>query len=159
MKPAKGGQVRAILTMNGSCQQFQEASAKYDATVRCSTKFCELTDAKFEVGENFENPYMRDDDREKKDAFSRPRCGCTRFDALNCLTKKEKADVLSQFCGSFRFCSESCIKGAIRVRGGALKSLHMLPTMTRQCNIYIHTQLPSIPQSRSSAVCVLIMRH
>ena len=43
------------------------------------------------------------------------------------------------------FSHESCIRVAIHVKGGVLK-IHML-SMTRQCTIYMHAQVPSIPQS------------
>ena len=36
---------------------------------RCNTKFCELTDAKFGVGDNFQSPQMGDDDRESRRFF------------------------------------------------------------------------------------------
>ena len=41
---------------------------------------------------------------------------------------------------------ESCIKGAIRVRGGVLKSTPVVND-DRQCTMYIRTQSLSVPQS------------
>ena len=49
---------------------------------RCNAKFCELTDANFGIGDNFQSPSMRDDDRENRRFFQDQSCLCT----LNCLS-------------------------------------------------------------------------
>ena len=48
-----------------------------------------------------------------------------------------------------------------RPRKVALKKLKftLVVDNDRQCTMYIHTQLPTVPQSRSSAVSVPIIRH
>ena len=87
---------------------------------------------------------MRDDDREQQTLFSGPGGVCT----LNCSDKDQLADVSSSI-----FVDLSAIelanlasKGAIFVRGGVLKSTLVVDN-DRQCTMYIHTQLPSVPQS------------
>ena len=77
---------------------------------------------------------MRDDDRERADAFSGPGCGWTRLDALNCLI----------FWVPSAFARESCIKGAIHVRGGVLKSTLVVDS-DRHTNTVAFS--PSVPQS------------
>ena len=64
--------------------------------------------------------------------------------------------MLSQFSGSFRDSAhESCIKGAIRVRGGVLKSTLVVDNDT---TVHVHTYTVafslSVLQSRSSVVSV-----
>ena len=59
-----------------------------------------------------------------------------RLDASNCLS----------FVDPSAFAHESCIKGAIHARGGVLKSTLVVDN-DKQCTMYIHTQLPSVPQS------------
>ena len=82
---------------------------------------------------------------ERADAFSGPGCVCT----LNCLDRNQLAELTSSvfdFCDPSAFAHESCIDGAIRVRGGVLKSTLVVDN-DRQCTMYIHTQLLSVPQS------------
>ena len=76
---------------------------------------------------------------------------------LICLDRKQFGDVLSQFSGSFRDSAhESCIKGAIRVRGGVLKSTLVVGNDTTVHDVHTYTVAfsPSVLQSRSSVASV-----
>ena len=114
VKPVNGGQVWALLTMNGSWQQLQEAKQGRGATQwpDAARNFVN-TDWPPHLARTLEPMNARW--RELIFVVSRPGCDCTRaigdrfdtldcsrcswpsLDALNCLDKNQLADVLSQF--------------------------------------------------------------
>ena len=70
---------------------------------------------------------MRDDDRERVDAFSGPGCVCTRawqVDTVNCLKKKNSRQTcflnFSNVSSAFSLTSLAS-NGAVHVRGGVIK--------------------------------------
>ena len=67
--------------------------------------------------------------------------------ALNCVDRNQLVELKSSliFVDPSSFAHGSCIKGAIRARGGVLKSTLVVDN-DRQCTMYIRTQLPSVPQ-------------
>ena len=119
------------------------AIARSRARASCNAKVCELTGGKFEAGEYFRaHKYAMM--TERADAFSGPGCVCT----LNCLDKNQLAELTSSLISvdPSAFAHESCIEGAIRARGGVLKSTLVVDN-DRQCTMYTRTQSPSVPQS------------
>ena len=86
-----------------------KARARCRAIGKCNAKISTMTDA--ELGDNFQSPEMRDDDREDRRVFLGPSL-CWYIE-------------LFEFCGSFRdFVHESCI-----VKGGVLKSTLVVHSM------------------------------
>ena len=108
-----------------------------------------------------------EDDTEGADAFSGPRCDCTRamvtatlwngqdavdqaLDALGCIDKDQLADVLAEFCVRCYFSvwtRESCIeKSATCAGGGVLRFIHVVHNDTTMHAVYTCTAA-SVPQS------------